>query len=192
VQNEFEFNYTPDDLKTAAKIISSQGRASTTRFGRGIFGWILFIGLAITLYFIESRKGTASSPIPQIRRSPAIDQHNVLVFYISLALAITFVISWIFFFRQARKRTLLNHPALQERQKLEILESGLTLSTSLASTHWQWAAFDRVVDAPVALLLRVQKNNTWIMIPKRLIGPESNGGATMEYIQSRITQRTGP
>ena len=34
------------------------------KFGRGLFGWVLFIGLAIMLFMLLSKQGSHVKPIP--------------------------------------------------------------------------------------------------------------------------------
>ena len=55
----------------------AQPPAPTVRFGRGLFGWVLFIGLAVMLYFLLDRQNKAYKPIPLSEFMARLDEKQI-------------------------------------------------------------------------------------------------------------------
>ena len=81
---------------------SSGRRAVLGGFGRGLFGWVLFIGLAIMLFMLlNSRPSTGGRPGPVPRPVANSYVRNILLPVIPWLLIFGFI--WFFVFRQIRR-----------------------------------------------------------------------------------------
>jgi hypothetical protein len=93
------------------------GNANGLRFGRGLFGWVLFIGLAIMLFMLlnsrQAPPGTAG-PVPRPVANSYV--HNILLPVLPWVLIFGFV--WFFVFRQIRRSGIYADPKTRPQSTL--------------------------------------------------------------------------
>jgi hypothetical protein len=186
-----EFTYTPEDLAEAAKALGKAlppGQVRGATF-RGVFGWLLFIGLAVMLFMFLSRRN--SPPRPRATTLPRGDLLGTFTALVPWILIFGFI--WFFAFRNHRrrfKRLLDESPELQQPQTLDLGEDGIQLSAGLVTTTWKWAGLTGVLDTPNLLLLRTS-NMAAIAIPKRAASGPGELARLQALVASRVAAPTG-
>jgi hypothetical protein len=182
-----EFQYTLEDLQEARRIGTRNG-PSSTNFKRGIFGWILFIGLALLMVFLlNQQKPAPASPVvaPASSVPPKDLFTTLLIPMIPWLLLVLFL--WVVIFRYRRGYGLKKSPLLMKPISMEIDEHGIFSSDGPTHTRWEWGAFDKTVESPDRFFLRLNGSTNFIIIPKRAL----NGPVAMEQVQAllgRISQ----
>src|SRR5689334_10445423 len=97
-----EYQITMDEYTEVMRQLQTdvRKRAVSGRFGRGIIGWVLFIGLAITLFILLKQRQVASGTVTPV---PALSSPDPVSFLLpALPWLLIFGFVWFFIFRQLR------------------------------------------------------------------------------------------
>ena len=185
-----EFTYTPDDLAETAKALRAGGGGKKWHLSRGVFGWLLFVGLAVMLFMLLSR-----NPAPRAATVPAAPARGpfatVILPLVPWVLIFGFI--WFFVFRQIRgqyKRLWQENSELQQPQTLDMDDDGVRLSSTLSTTTWHWPAFVKVIETPSLLLLETS-SKTHLLIPKRAAADPGQLEALRALLAAHVSAPTG-
>jgi hypothetical protein len=203
-----EFIYTPEDLaaatKAAAALPKSANAKNSLKFGRGVFGWLLFIGLATMLFMVlnagnqrsknPSRGGggggsPAATPSAPMTGNDVMS--NVVLPFVPWLLIFLFI--WFFVFRQLRKsgfRAIADDPQFQQVQSLDVDADGVRLATPLAETRWKWANFSGMSETPELLFVHLRER-TVLVIPKRAFSTPEQLDEMRSTIRANVSEHTG-
>jgi hypothetical protein len=185
-----EFTYTAVDLQEMAQAAAKpenarQSGALAIGKSRNLFGWVIFIGLAVVLFiFLQNRSVTVppATPLP----APKWGVLEWATSFVPWLLVFGFI--WFFVYRQMRNlspRSVYEHTSsMQQPKSLDITDAGVRMSDALASTEWRWESFTGLVETANLLLLR-QADNTFVIIPKRAV-PAAELDALRYELQSHI------
>jgi hypothetical protein len=117
-----EFTYDLADYVESQTLWNQSSKPTGRRtvlggLGRGLFGWVLFIGLAIMLFMLlnsrQAPPGTAG-PVPRPVANSYV--HNILLPVLTWVLIFGFV--WFFVFRQIRRSGIYADPKTRPQSTL--------------------------------------------------------------------------
>jgi hypothetical protein len=189
-----QFQFTYDDYREAIQAISKSAQKAGVgglKFGRGVFGWVLFIGLAIMLFiFMRQRQATPSAPAPTPPPPTKDDPWQAIVPILPWALVFGFV----YFFvirrlRGAQQRQWDKLPHMHRPRTIEIDDEGVTMSEETSSTRMNWAHFQKFEETPNLFLLYVADIMS-DFIPKRAFADQAAVDAVRELFQQNISPPT--
>ena len=200
-----EFIYTPEDIAAAAKAAAALPKSANAKnsfkFGRGVFGWLLFIGLAIMLFMVlnagnqrsnnPSRGGGSPAAAPSAPMTRYDFLSDFVVPFVPWILIFFFI--WFFVFRQLRKygfRTIADDPQFQQVQSLDVDADGVHLATPLAETRWKWANFSGMSETPELLFVHLRDRSV-LVIPKRAFSTPQQLDEMRATIRANVSEHTG-
>jgi len=178
-----EFQNTNEELWAAHAAHRSSGRRF---FGdaKGIFAWVLFVGLAIML-FILLRRPTSSAvaqPAPQ-SSGPDLGLWLSVAFLVLFCSFVVFIIVWVRF-KRARK----DQPNEQPHQKWDLADSGVIIDLGTSRTQMQWGAFCRSLEASTVFLLYATQYS-YHVVPKRAFASAEQTAEFADLVHRHIQPR---
>lgn len=182
-----EFQHTVDDLKEAEAAAQHGPEHVSRRWypWQGLFGWVLFIGLAIMLFVLLRRGGgrggrPAAAPI-----TPDLFPDKLLAIVPWLLI---FGFIWFFVFQQLRRQVNQRWertPSLHRPQTVTADAEGLSWNDPLVQTRYRWEVFTKFAETPRLFLLD-QEGIGWHFIPKRAFPDEAALSAFRELLQRSV------
>ena len=163
-----EYQFTFEEYKEASEALAAAYRKGKGKrfqlnypfkIGRGIFGWVLFIALAIMLFLLLNQRGGAARP--------AARPMDVILPIIPWVLILGFV--WFFLYRQLRgwqQRAWDSNPIWHRPRRVHIDDDGITFTDPVSEHRSSWAAYVKFDETPNLFLLFLT-SMTAEMIPKR-------------------------
>jgi hypothetical protein len=194
-----EFMYVPDEIVAASKLASKLPRSAGTRSGRrSVFGWLLFVGLAVILFQLLNNQSNRSSPPAGSPVSSPSPPANSREGFLEILLPfgpwlLIFGVIWFFVFRQLRnsaRKALAENPQFQQLQVLDMDAQGVRLATPLASTQWKWASFSRMTETAELLLLQLPER-AFLVIPKRAFSGPEQEAKLRRIVAENLHEHTG-
>lgn len=187
----FEFIYTADDLRQLNSLASAFGPKLKKSSPWGLLGWIVFVGLAVTIILLlkqDSNVGTIAVRQPRTNAAP-VDWTTTVMPLIPWILIFFFI--WFFVFRklkQAYVKQIADNPAMQMAHAIEFTDDGVSSDVPNCKTSWTWEAFSKfvVTDELVALTL-VGFANQYVIVPRRAIRDDQ-----FEPLRSLLQQKIHP
>jgi hypothetical protein len=188
-----EFAYTADDLAEAGKLPPLPAPKQPLKFGRGLFGWVLFLGMAVMLFLLmQERTGRPGQP-PRPRPPDAFTRDFLLPI---APWVVLFLVIWVIVFRQLRKSASAykalweSDEQLRMPQTFETGDDGVELSSAAVSTRWKWEAFVGLDETTSLFVLRLPRDLR-LIVPKRALQHPGELDAFRETLRSRVAAPTG-
>ena len=175
-----EFQYTFEELKAAQAAQAKQAHGPGG-FGRGIIGWVMFVGLAVCLFILRQINAPPTRSGAPRQKVPADLFGNRLVF---LACVGAFIAAFVFFFlrnRRDARRRFEREPLLQQLQTINITDAGLTHGSHTTSTFYRWDAFHKHLETPDFFLLYIS-DAVFEMLPKRAFPSQAAMDEFREFV----------
>lgn len=179
-----EYQITFEEYKEVNQAIMKDPFKVT--FGRGLVGWILFIGLAVGLFIFINRNAPPPRPAPKLPRS---SPWEILVPLLPWLLIFGFI--WIFVFRQLRnryKQAFDSQSALHRRKRTEFDEEGIVAITPLSRSETRWEAFDKYRETMNTFVLHHSDVSVEI-IPKRAFKSAEDRDAFRSLLKRHVSHR---
>ena len=135
---------------------------------RGLFGWILFVTMAIVLYMLLQKSSAPSGPAT----APAAATPDLLfgVLVPLIPWLVLFASVWVILFTAARvqmpRRMWERNPALQLRQRLDANDDRLIIDNVQSRIEMKWAAVRSFLETPNLFMLYTAEY-LFHMVPKR-------------------------
>lgn len=185
----FEFSYTEADLDEWGKAKKPHKTAAGSKARKGLFGWLVFLGLAAVLVKMM-RQDRISSP------SPATSAGGE-GFWIDFALpflpwVLVFGVIWFFVFRQFRKqgrRIWRDNEDLLEPHVFVVDDQGIEVRGPKVATRFLWAAFGGWAET-ANLFLVWQPAGAYTILPKRA-ATEAEWEQLRSAFQAHLAPKTG-
>lgn len=188
MQTRFEIDRTPQDLEQLARASAQSPwprQASTAKFGRGMWGWVLFVLMAILLF-------TLPHPAPAHRAVSSTPGTGYVSWFAGTLIGAVLGLGALMAIKaRARRRRADRQLAARQPHVLELQEQGVLLSLDRVQTLWRWEAMDQVLDTPTAFLLRFPRARKWLILPKRAIADAADVAVIGEMLQSQIALAQG-
>jgi hypothetical protein len=153
------------------------------KFRAGLFGWLVFIGLAVMLVMLV-QNSKHPQPVPTQPTESSSFLNHFVVPLIPWVLIFGFI--WLFVFRQLRQSLWNKNPISQRLFTLDLDDQAVQVSSGAESTRWLWEAFVAFSESSQLLLLRLESNAV-LPIPKRALDP-----AQLEEVRGLATIRAAP
>jgi len=188
---KLEFTYTPEDVKEMARAAQ---KVMYPRRRRGLVGWALFVALATVLYLLLQRTGTPrsqSGPMPTNSTPAASPEDNILFSLAPWLLVFAAVLVIFIWWARVRlaKRLWETHPSLQQPQTLAMSDSGVTMTSPMRTSTWDWLVFVAVIETERLLLLQMIDKGMFLMIPKRAAGDAASVDELRAYLQAHVQRQ---
>ena len=183
------FQYTFEEFQEAAHAIRHP-QANRRKVAEGIFAWVLFLGLAVMLYFLLRD----SSPSPGQPSRPAAAEPLIGMLPVVGPAAIGLCYVWLGVIGKRRepdaglRRTWNSQPAFHRPKTLRISEDGTSVSDAVCSSSNAWAGYVHFQETPNLFLL-YSTQSTAEFIPKRIFPTPADLEAFRSTAQSRIRPR---
>ena len=189
-----QFQFTYDDYCEAIQAISKSAQKSGVgglNFGRGMFGWVLFSGLAITVFILLRQQQSApSAPAPPTPSPTKSDPLQVVLPILPWVLIFGFV--WFFMFRRLRaaaQKQWDNLPQMHRPRTIEVDDEGVTMAEATSTTRMTWGHFQKFEETPTLFLLYIADRMS-DFIPKRAFPDQAAIDAVRELCQQNISPPT--
>jgi hypothetical protein len=191
----FAYDCTAAEKQEASRILAQQpgqealGKrrsASGGSAGRGNFlGWILFIGLAVMLFFLVSRNrgSQVPAPAPHPPTPTPVAVGEVLL----VAGILLFLVGW----WRLRAARLMDERKWDGQMTFTITARGLTQRRPGREEFHGWGRFSQWDESKNIFLLRTQRS-LGIVIPKRLFVDDEQCAQFRDLLQQNITRRAIP
>lgn len=161
-------------------IANSKQPAKKAPFGRGLVGWMLFVGLAIMFFLLMRRRDGASVSNPVQPVQPLSDALGMWGFYVALTGLAMIAVGWLMV-RSGLHRTNL---AAKKGITYTLTDSGITESSPDVTTQFVWERFHSFAVTETVLVLRISSGQGFIL-PIRLFTAEQLA-KVQELLQERI------
>lgn len=156
-------------------------KAASTRppsFGRGIFGWVLFISLAVMLFHVlEKRPGGA--PLATKQTAPPSHLLRPIILFLCGIAGVMVGFTMI-----RRRRLDLDLQAVNDITLWVLTEEGLEQVGSHKRTFWRWQHFTSFAETDSLFVLRITPQSAKLL-PKLLI-PDSH---TLEIVRGLLVEK---
>jgi hypothetical protein len=188
-----EFQYAYEDLKEARQAHADRTKKRskpTRRFS--LLGWVLFLGLAVMLFFVL--KGNVHSkqraPRPPMSAWELYEQFKVLVWLGGFGVLWAAVYVWA---KWALRRQFEREPTWHAAQRLDVTPEGVTHASATARTQYSWDAF-RAFGESANLFLMYTGEAFFVVVPKRAFRDQADADAFREFCKRLISppQRAFP
>jgi hypothetical protein len=186
-----EFDYTPNDLKEALRWQAAQKRRKM-RFGRGLFGWLLFVTIA-ALVFVWLRVPAPGSVPPPVSANSASANSDWDVFFAVFPWVIVAVaVLALILFRSARRHMMIwkKYVHIRQTQTFVFDDDGVRAETVFYESLYRWPFFVRWGESRNLLLL-VLPGDLQLFIPKRALATEKDLEQLRQLFRAGVTEAAG-
>jgi hypothetical protein len=188
-----EYQITLEEFTEAMRHLQKDAQKQLFSRGskRSIFGWVLFIGLAIVFFILLKRRNASSAPPPP--STPSEDNPVLKMLLPALPWLLIFGFIWFFVYRQVRggyKRLFDSTPALHRVRKLQVREDGLSMIEATAESRVTWDHYLQFTETPNLFLLYVATNAAEF-IPKRVFPTEMAMNGFRTLLERNISPPAG-
>lgn len=140
--------------------------ANQFTFGRNLFGWMLFVGLAILFFMLMRTQHSTGAPRPP-QKMVWEGIERSLGLYV-LLLGVVAFLAGVVLMRIARHKNMATRT---DDFTYEITEIGIVVRTSRQKSTWAWERFHSFAHNDSILVLRTSPS-LGIILPLRLFTPE--------------------
>jgi hypothetical protein len=185
-----QFQWTYEEFREGLRAIRLGGKRDV-KAGRGIFGWVLFIGLAVMLFVVlQSNKrppGAGASPGP----TGSGDGPWYLQFWVFVpgGVFVAFLIAFAVAVVRGGRRAFDREPIYHRMHTVHIGADGISLTNAVEQTSIRWEGYVKFGESANVFLLFTSKNSAQI-IPKRAFATPADVEEFRAYATARIAPPT--
>ena len=158
---QYRFTYEAADLKEAQRVATRDGKSAGP--GRGVVGWVVFVGLAVVLTYLLKHPPPAATS-----RTAAPAQAPLAELFVPL-LPWLLVFAFLFVVFRVRLSVVRRSPLLQHLIEVDLSDDGVDLANGAVRTHWDWNGLDKLVETDRLFLMRQVGTRSWVALPKRAV-----------------------
>ena len=192
-----QYDITPKERTEGRSILVRPNEAHRKRFWRGLFGWVLFLLLAVLFFLMMNRNRDGPTTGPRVQRpvetpAPApigSREHRLRLIAVAVwtGSAVVFAgvlsCSVVLVRRETRKR---DSGAGPRRTTYTFTEDALVEASGAKTTQIYWPAFHSFAETQSLFVIRNDPEQGPV-IPKRLFASEAEVGEVRELLVRKLT-----
>ena len=183
---EIPYRVRREDIEEAKKVLitpTATARPPKAPTGRGVFGWVLFIGLAIALFLILQKRPAKDSAVSAAVNTPA--DHAMAQAIMAFFSGIAALIVGLFMSRWLQRR--------DEQHKLDRIETwvlgaeGVEQIAGPKRLFWYWRRFNSFAETDTLFVLR-ESPQIGRVLPKRLLANEAMAASVRALLVEKLVK----
>jgi hypothetical protein len=177
-----QYQLTFEEYREGTAAMTKRQKVALRR-GRGLFGWVLFLGLVVMLLILlQNNRGATGTAPPPPPPDPWPQLRSMLPW------GIIFVIVWIIAFWAQRvlpRKTWEATPDYHRPTTVVIDDDGVRFTNHVSDVHFRWDAFTAFNESKALFLLMIRPH-VGHPVPKRIFSEEQLP-EVREFLRSRIS-----